>query len=189
MALLIAGLALFWAAHGLKISFPAKRAELAEKYGQNPIKLGATVLILLSVVMIVLGYQGADFINVWFPPAWMIHLNNLLMLIAVVVFIAGTFKSWIRDKIRHPQLTGVKIWAAAHLLVNGDLASIILFGTLLAWAVTAVIAINKRDGKPARGATRTTKGTIFNIVGGLLVFGIITFVHGYLGVSPFPGGA
>ncbi|MEM9045638.1 MAG: NnrU family protein [Pseudomonadota bacterium] len=187
MILLIAGIALFFAAHGLKIHMPSPRAKLVSKFGQGPVRLIMTVLMIGAVAMIVVGYQQAPFINVWYPPAWAYHLNNLLMLIAIVVFISAGPKSWIADKIRHPQLIGTKIWSVAHLLVNGDLASIVLFGGLLAWAVSAMIGVNKRDGKSARTPTGTLLGTAINLVAGVVLMGAVGWVHNYFGVWPFGG--
>ncbi len=78
----------------------------------------------------IVGYRAAPFAAVWTPPAWTVHLNNLLMLVAVAVFGMGMSKGRARAWLRHPMLTAVVIWAVAHLLVNGDLASILMFGGL-----------------------------------------------------------
>ncbi|MEM8841698.1 MAG: NnrU family protein [Pseudomonadota bacterium] len=189
MGLLIAGLVLFWAGHALPIFYPPKRAKLAARLGDGGIKGATTLVLLIALIMIVIGYQRADFITVWYPPGWLVHVNNLLMVIAVAIFISGSLKGWPADKIRHPQLTGVKIWAVAHSLVNGDLASIILFGGLLGWAVAAMIALNKRDGKAPLEKRSTPKSAALHVVATLVVFGVVSGVHTYLGYSPFPGGA
>ncbi len=189
MGLLIVGLILFWAGHAMPIFFPAKRAELAARFGEGGVKGVTTLVLLIALVMIVTGYQGADFINVWYPPGWLVHVNNLLMVIAVAIFISGSVKGWPADKIRHPQLTGVKIWSVAHLLVNGDLASVLLFGGMLGWAVAVMIALNKRDGKPPLEKRSTPTSVIIHIVATLVVFVIVAGVHAYLGYSPFAGGA
>ena len=189
MVLLIAGLILFVLAHGLKIYAPDRRAALAQQIGNGPV-MGIVALMLLgSVVMMVQGYGAAGYVELWSAPGWTRHLNNLLMLIAVGLFIAGPPKSWLADKIRHPQLAGVKLWAVAHLLVNGDLASVILFGGLLAWAVAAMIGINKRDGKPPLPKRSTATGSIVHAVLTLVVFGGVAWVHMYLGYPPFGSGA
>jgi uncharacterized membrane protein len=75
--------------------------------------------------MMILGYQRAPFVNVWFPPAWGIHLNNLLMLLSVAFFGMGKSRGRARSWLRHPMLTGVVVWAVAHLRVNGDLATVL----------------------------------------------------------------
>ncbi|MEM7506863.1 MAG: NnrU family protein [Pseudomonadota bacterium] len=186
MALMIVGILLFWMAHALKIHAPAKRIALARSMGDGPVKGLVAVALLGSVALMSVGYQQADFTSVWSPPDWTRHINNLLMIIAIACFTAGGIKSKLADKIRHPQLAGVKVWAFAHLLVNGDLASIILFGALLAWAVITMIALNKRDGKPPMVRQGTILRTLAHVVVTLLVFGAVAWVHMYLGVSPFP---
>ena len=186
MLLLILGLGLWSAAHLVKPMAPASRRSLGERHGERPVRLVMAGLIVLSLVLMVVGYQRAAFINVWYPPAWTIHLNNLLMLIAVMLFAGSAPRSPVRRFTRHPQLNGVKTWAVAHLIVNGDLASIILFGGLLAWAVVAMIAINRRDGKPPTEYEWSAARWARTIVISLVVFVLIAAVHAWLGVWPLP---
>ena len=188
MTLLILGLVLWWAVHLFKVVAPDARRRFADKIGAGPSKGLAAVLIIGSVVLMVIGYKAAPPNVVWTPPDFLWHVNNLLMVIAVIVFIAGSFPGVIRQRIRHPQLTGTKIWAIAHLLVNGDLPSIILFTGLLAWAVVTLIFSNRRDGPRTSRPEATGMGTILNIAAGLLVAGAVMMAHLHLGgVSPFPG--
>jgi uncharacterized membrane protein len=147
------------------------------------------VLLVGSVVLMTIGYQRADFVNVWYPPEFLRHVNNLLMVAAVGLFIAGNMKSAVRRYVRHPQLAGVKAWALAHLLVNGDLASIVLFGGLLAWAVVSLIGINKRDGKGPLPGEGTWLGAGIHAGVTLGLFVTIALVHNWLGVWPFGGSA
>ncbi|UWR21691.1 NnrU family protein [Sulfitobacter sp. S190] len=183
MLLLILGLLLWVAAHYFKRLMPEKRAALGD-----PGKGLVAVAIVLSLVLMILGYRGADFVHVWAPPAFLTHINNLAMVLALWVYgssAAKGAKAWPAYKIRHPQLTAVKIWAAAHLLVNGDLASIVLFGGLLAWAVGSVILINRAepDWTPPAPAGRATYIRLAIITAVMLV--VITLIHTLLGVSPF----
>ena len=134
-----------------------------------------------------MGYQDAPYIAVWTPPAFMIHLNNLLMLLAIFFFIAGNIPSVVRKKVRHPQLAAAKTWAIAHLLVNGDVASILLFGGILAWAVLALIGSNKRDGKGPIDKPANAMGLVIHVVATVVIFGVVALVHNWAGVSPFPG--
>jgi uncharacterized membrane protein len=186
MILLILGLVLWYATHLFKILAPEPRAAAAARMGEGPWKGLIAVLTLLAVALMVLGYQSAGYVPVWTSPVWLWHVNNLLMVLAVFVFIAGSFASPVRRRIRHPQLTGVKIWAVAHLLVNGDVASIVLFGGLLAWAVIAVIGINRRDGPRGPLPEATSKGLAIHIGVGV-VFLVVGWLHGLLGAWPFPG--
>ena len=183
MTLLIIGLILWTAAHYFKRLMPAQRAALGDK-GKGLIALA----IVASLILIIIGYRTADFINVWYPPAFLKGINNLAMLFALWVYgssAAKGAKAWPAYKLRHPQLTAVKIWAAAHLLVNGDLASIILFGGILAWAVGSVILINKSEPTwtPPAPAGRPTD--IRLIVISLVMFAAIAGIHIALGVNPF----
>jgi uncharacterized membrane protein len=187
MILLILGLLLWWATHLEKILAPDWRAARIARMGEGPWKGLIALLSIAAIVLMVIGYRDADFVPVWTAPTWLWHLNNLLVLLAVFVFIAGSFASPVRRRIRHPQLTGVKIWAIAHLLVNGDLASIILFGSILAWAVVAVIGTNRRDGPRGPLPEATTRGLVAHIAVTVVAFVLVGWLHGYLGAWPFPG--
>jgi hypothetical protein len=110
------------------------------------------------------------------------------MLIAVALMGAGSSKSRIKRMIRHPMFTGVIVWAAAHLLVNGDLSSVLLFGGMGAWAIVAWFAANARDGAWVRPAGGSVAGDIRLAVISVVVYAVIGVIHGYvLGVWPFPG--
>ncbi|EEB85440.1 NnrU family protein [Roseobacter sp. GAI101] len=184
MALLILGMILWVGAHYFRRLMPDQRAALGNK-GKGMI----AVAIVVALVMIIIGYRGAAFINVWYPPSFLTHVNNLLMVLAFWVYgssAAKGAKAWPANKTRHPQLMAVKIWAVAHLLVNGDLASIILFGGMLAWAVGSVILINKAEPNwtppPAAGKATYIRLVVITAVVLVIVIGI----HTWLGVSPFP---
>lgn len=186
MMMLILGLVLWFGTHLFSIWAPTQRAAMTESMGMAS-RIVMAVLTVIAVALMVMGYQDAPFINVWYPPAFLTHLNNLLMLVAVALFIAGNIPSVVRNKVRHPQLAGAKAWAVGHLLVNGDLASILLFGGILAWAVVALIGSNKRDGKPPLDKPATTIGLVIHLAATIVVFGAITYAHQWAGVWPFPG--
>ena len=187
MTLLILGLALWWASHLYPIYLPARRAAAHRRLGEKLYKSAFSMFSVIAVAFIVMGYQKAGLIAVWTPPLWTTHLNNLLMLVAIFLFITKFAKSGVRRQIRHPMLAGVKVWAVAHLLVNGDLASIVLFGGLLAWAVVAMIGSSRRDGAWQRPAGGGIAGLIRHGVIAVVVFLAIVGVHGLLfGVSTFP---
>ena len=181
MALLILGIALWVAAHLFKRLAPEARANMG-----NAGKGIAAAGILAGLVLMVLGYRGADFIPVWSPPAFLTHVNNLLMLGAVFLYGMSATTGRLRGKMRHPQLTAVKVWAVAHLLVNGDLASIVLFGSMLAWAVVEGIVINRSEtwDRPKPGPAK--KDLVLVIIT-LVMFVVITAIHSWLGVNPFGG--
>ena len=139
-------------------------------------------------MLIITGYRSAEYIAVWAPPYFLVHINNVLMILAVFVFALGHTKGRLRGRLRHPMLTSVKIWAVAHLLVNGDLASLILFGSMLAWAVLAVILINRTETwlAPDPGVTKQDLVLVFMVVS---IFLLISAFHWIFGVWPFPGGS
>ena len=178
--LLILGIALWSGAHFFKRLSPEKRAAMGDK-GKGPVALG----ILAGLVLMVVGYRMAPFVPVWTPPVFLTHLNNLLMLVAVFLFGMSGTSGRLRGRMRHPMLTGVKTWAAAHLLVNGDLASILLFGGMLAWAVASVILINRAGPWTNRPAPGDAKGDVKLVIITLVVYGVIAAIHGWLGVWPF----
>lgn len=188
MILLIAGLVVWFLTHWALIAMPQRRTALIEKLGEVPYKGAYALVTLGSVVLMVIGYQNAPYIDVWTPPSFLLHLNNLLMVAALIFFVGGNIPGGVGTKIRHPQLTAAKTWAVSHLMVNGDLASILLFGAILAWAVMALIASNKRDGKPPLKGPTTAQGMVVNVAVGIILFAVVGWIHGsLLGVWPFPG--
>ncbi|MHA1528821.1 MAG: NnrU family protein [Alphaproteobacteria bacterium] len=187
MALMILGLGLWWASHLFPIYMAERRAAMLKRLGGKLYKSGFAMFSVFAVVAMVMGYRQAGFVTVWTPPGWTIHINNLLMLLALFLMDAGKFNSNARHYIRHPMLTAVKIWAVAHLLVNGDLASIVLFGGVLGWAVVAMIGSNRRDGAWERPAKGSMVGLARHGVFTVVVFLAIVAIHGpLLGVYPFP---
>ncbi len=183
MTLLILGVILWIAAHYFKRLLPDQRIALG-----TPGKGIIAVAIVVSLVLMIIGYRSAEFINVWYPPAFMTGINNLLMILALWVYgssAAKGAKAWPAYKTRHPQLLAVKIWAVGHLLVNGDLASIILFGGLLAWAVGSVILINRAEPDWTAPEPAGRKTYIRLAVISLVMLILISGIHYALGVNPF----
>jgi uncharacterized membrane protein len=180
MIWILLGLGLWVAAHLFKRLAPGRRAAMG-----NAARGLVTIAVLASVVLMVIGYRGADQIDLWYPPAFLTHVNNALMLLAVYLYAASAMKTRITWVIRHPQLTAVKTWAVAHLLVNGDLASVVLFGGLLAWAVVEVIVINRAEPRPAPPAPAPIGKEIGAVLGAVVVLAAIGGVHNWLGVWPF----
>lgn len=180
MLLIILGLALFVGAHFLKRLAPDLRARLGDK---GKAVLG--IVSLAGIVLMILGYRGAAQIDLWYPPAFMVHINNLLMLLAFYLYAASGMKTAITRKIRHPQLTAVKTWAVAHLLVNGDLASVVLFGGLLAWAVAQVVVVNRAERDWVRPAPQPASREVIAVVGAVVVTVVVMLVHNWFGVQPW----
>lgn len=181
MPLLILGLALWAAGHGFKRAAPDVRARMGDR-GKGLV----TAILLLSIVAMVFGYRSAEFIPVWDPPVFARHLNNLIMVIAFYLFGVGAAKGLTAKWLRHPQLTAVVLWAAAHLIVNGDLASIVLFGGLLVWALAEMVVLN-RAAPWQRPADTSIKGDAVALIVGLFIMSIAAGIHLWLGVNPFGG--
>lgn len=187
MLTLTFGLAIWWIAHAFKRVAPAQRAALAARMGDKSKGIFALAL-LASVVLMVIGYKQAPFVTVWEPPVWLRHLNNLMMLVAVVFFGMGSSKGRLRAAFRHPMLMGFMIWAVAHLLVNGDLASVVLFGGLLVWAVVQIMLINTREPVWDRPEPGPPSGDLRLAAISLVVFAVIGFLHGVIGPVAFGSG-
>jgi uncharacterized membrane protein len=178
---LVLGIALFAGGHWVKRLAPARRAVWGDK-GKGVLSL----IMLLGVVAMVIGYRNAGFVNVWVPPAFMTHIANLLILIGFWFFALSSINGTMAARVRHKQLTGVKAWAVAHLLVNGDLASIILFGGMLAWAVVSVILINRANRAWDRPSNTSVLKDVIAFGVGAVLYGIVAWVHTWLGYYPFP---
>lgn len=186
MTLLILGLILWSGVHFFKRLAPAGRAAMQDRMGDAS-KGVIAILLVASIVLMVIGYRSAPVDFLWGRSAATTGINNLLMLAAVALFGLGSSKSRLRKKMRHPMLTGVVVWSASHLLVNGDTASIVLFGGLAAWALAEMVLINRAepgytpyDGGSAAGDIRLAVITI-------VIYGIIAGIHTWLGYFPFGG--
>ena len=175
------GLVAFSLPHLWKRLFPASRHRLGDP--------GKGIVALLSIGgiwLIARGYGAwADAPQVWLPAPWLRHLNNLLVLVGFYFFVASGMGVWGARVNRHPQLTGVILWAVAHLLVNGDAASMVLFGGFLIWAVAEIVLINRAlplwtpPPRPPLAKEATA------VVVTLALVAVVGYVHGWIGPWPF----
>jgi uncharacterized membrane protein len=146
LLVMILGLVLFFGVHTLTTQ-REMRARVIAASGEGGYKIGYTLVSLLGFVLIVWGfahYRATGMWEIWTPPTALKHLAVALMLPAVILVVASYIRGRIYTTLKHPMLTGVKLWAAAHLLANGDLGSIILFGSFLGWAVFDRISLKHR---------------------------------------------
>lgn len=185
LLILILGVALWWGAHLFKRMAPAARANLQERMGDASKGVVAGTL-LLSIILMIVGWRGADITLLWVAPPWMTHVNNTLMLVAVFLLGAGHSKGKARAWMRHPMTTAVGVWAVAHLLVNGDVKSLILFGGLGLWSIVQINAINRAVPDWERPEPGPIAGDIRLVVITLVAYAVITGIHAYF-VWPFPG--
>lgn len=183
--LLIAGLALWYGAHMWKRLAPGSR----ERFG-NAGKGVVALLLVVAVVLMVFGYRNA------FGPVWwgrsgaLVGINNLLMIVAFYIYASGATppgrpRNWVGTKLRHPQLTGFSIWAFAHLIPNGDLASFVLFGGLLVWALLEIALINRAQPGWTAPEWGGKASEIRIAVIGAVVLIVTMLIHNWLGVTPW----
>ena len=146
LLVMILGLVLFLGVHTLTTQREL-RARVIAASGEGGYKIGYVLVSLLGLVLIVWGfahYRATGMWELWTPTKALKHLTEALMLPAVILVVAAYIRGRIYTAIKHPMLSGVKLWAAAHLLANGDLGSIILFGSFLGWAVFDRISLKHR---------------------------------------------
>jgi uncharacterized membrane protein len=178
MISLTLGVFLWIGAHLFKRILPSQRAAMG-RAGRGVV----AILILVSLVLMVLGYREAEDDPLYVLPLWAWYLNNLLMLAAIFMMDVGRAKGVVRTKIRHPMLLGVVLWSVAHLLVNGDLPSLALFGGLGVWALVEMAVISKAEGawrRPETGSLRADgKVALFAVA----LYALIVAIHYWLGFS------
>ncbi len=172
LAVLILGLAVFLGSH-LFVTRREARAAAIARLGMNAYRGLFALVSIAALAMIVWGfaeYRAHGWIDIWQPPAFMRHITVLLMLFAVILFTATYIPSHIKTKTKHPMLASVKTWALAHLLSNGDLGSILLFGSFLAWAVMARIAAKRRTDVMIAPAPQGWTNDVIVVLVGIVVY-------------------
>jgi uncharacterized membrane protein len=171
MLILILGLIIFLGVHSFTMMREPREAAIA-RFGEGGYKGLYALLALVGTVLISIGfgqYRASGYIQIWWPPTFTQHLALLLVLFAFILFVAAYSPGYIKAKAKHPMLAAVKIWALAHLLANGDLGSMLLFGSFLAWAVVARISL-KRRAQTAVVAVPQVKYDIIAVVVGLAAY-------------------
>lgn len=178
LLILIAGLLLFLGVHTLT-TMRGPRAMVIARLGESGYKILYVLVSFAGLALIVWGfsiYRATGWINVWYPPVALRHLVLALMLPAVVLVVASYIRGRIYTTVKHPMLAGVKLWALLHLLANGDLGSIILFGSILAWAVYDRISLKRREDP---GAPPIPVGGVANdliaVAVGVVVYAALAF--------------
>ena len=168
LGILVLGLLVFLGTH-VFVSFRGARADVIARAGLPAYRALFALVSLAGLVLIIWGYaqyRTQGWIQVWSPPAFMRHITVGLMLFAVIFVVAAFIPSHIKARLKHPMLAGVKTWAFAHLLSNGDLGSILLFATFLGWAVFARISTKRRaDTIPAVAPGGWTNDVIVVAIG------------------------
>ena len=190
MAVLILGLILFLGVHSTRIFADGWRTSMVGKMGALPWKGVYSVASIVGFIVLVIGFRMAkqETLVLYSTPRWMVHVTALLMIFAMILFVAAYIpRNWFKAKFHHPQVLSVKTWAIAHLLSNGVAADVVLFGAFLLWAVLSFRAARQRDRAnntvyPPGNAI----GTTITIAAGLVAWSVFALLlHGPLiGVRP-----
>ena len=177
LAVLVLGLVVFIGAHSF-VSFREARARAIARLGQG-YRVIFGLVSLAGLALIVWGYglyRAHDWIQLWSPPAYMRHITIGLMLFSSIFVVAAFIPSHIKAGLKHPMLAGIKTWAFAHLLSNGDLGSILVFGTFLAWGVYARISAKRRTDVALPAAPGGWTNDILVVIVGVVVYLALGYV-------------
>lgn len=181
MSLLIVGLILFIGVHSIHIGANEWRSAQIVRFGEATWKVGYSFISLIGLVLIIRGFGMARQhpIFLWTPPAGMMNATALLVLIAFVLIAAAYVpRNHIKARLHHPMVLGVQLWAFGHLLANGTLATVILFGSFLIWAILSFKTARQRDAVNVAG---TLAGTTISIVTGFIIWVVFLLVlHTFL---------
>ncbi len=190
MAWLVIGLLLFLGVHSLSIVAPGWRSAQIARRGEGAWKGLYAIVSVLGFALIVYGYGQARQapVVVYTPPVWGRHLAALLLLPVFPLLLSAYLPGRIQSAAQHPMLLATKLWALAHLLANGTLADVLLFGGFLAWAVADRIAVQRRPvARKLPGAPPSAANDVIALVGGLALYAVfVAWAHRWLiGVAPF----
>lgn len=182
MAFLVLGLILFLGSHLFTIA-RGPRAQAQARLGEGAYKIAYSVIAGVGLILIVYGfgaYRASAWVDLWRPPVWTRHLALLLNL-PIFILLAAYLPGRIQAMAKHPMLLAVKIWATAHLLANGDLGSVLLFGGFLAWAVLARISLKRRPGAVVPAAMPFGRNDVIAIAIGLAAYVVmVLWLHPWL---------
>jgi uncharacterized membrane protein len=191
MTKLVLGLVLFLGMHSVSIVAPQWRERMAARLGTGPWKALYGLVSLVGLVLVVQGYAAARLspVVVYLPPAWLDHLGMLLLVPVFPMLLAAYLPGRIQRTLKHPMLVAVKTWAVAHLLMNGMLADVVLFGAFLAWAVADRISLKRRPRRAAVSAPAGRWNDAIAVGGGVAVYvAFVLWLHAWLiGVAVVPG--
>lgn len=179
MDILILGLIIFFTMH-LVPSFTSVRNKLIARLGEGPYMGLYSIVSLAGLILIIYGKSQAEFHAIWNPPVWSRHLVITFMLVSFILFAGADMKSNFKCYTRHPMLWGVTIWAGTHLSANGDLASILLFGSFFVFALFDMLSANIRGATKQEIKYPYSKDAIAVIAGIVAYVVFVLFLHPYL---------
>ncbi len=185
MELLTLGAAIWAAVHLIPAALPGLRRQLTGALGEGPYKGLFALTVAAGLALIIWGWRSVAPEFVYAPPSFGRTAANVLMVPAVVLFIASNLKTNLKRLVRHPQLLGVALWAVAHLLANGEQRSVVLFGALGLWAILMIVLLNRRDGPWQKPEIVPWRSDAQAIVAGVVAFAILFALHPMvIGVAP-----
>lgn len=188
MSMMIAGLLLFTGTH-LFLPLASDCVEgLRRRFGPLVVKAGVSILSLAGLTLIVLGWKSTQPQWLYLPPTGLRHIATTLIVVAIYLFVVAQRPSRIKRVLRHPQLTGVLLWAIGHLMLNGDSRSLLLFGVLALWAVLEIMLLNARDGAWVRAEAPPLATDVFTAVVAVAVVAGLIWAHPWFtGMAVLPG--
>jgi len=181
MTMLTLALVIWIAAHLYPSVAPASRQQLIVRIGNNAYQGIFSILLIVDLMLIVLSWRKTDPVHLYTPVVELRHPALLLVVIGFILMVAASFPTRIKQVIRHPQLTGVLIWAVAHLLLNGDSRSVLVFTAMGTWTAVSMLTINRRDGTWLKPVVPTGWAReVVMVVVGLIVAAVAVRFHYYL---------
>ena len=184
MTLMILGILLFAGVHLIPSLAPGVKAAWLGKFGEGGYKGSFSLLLLLGLGLIIAGWRSTLPEFLYMPPAGLKHPAMGLLFIAFLLMVVSSRNSRLRQWIRNPQLTGVFLWGVAHLLLNGDIRSTVLFSSLSLWALLEIVAINRRDGPWVKPEVPTWGAELVTLVNTAVVVVAVIFLHPYISGMP-----
>jgi uncharacterized membrane protein len=177
MLMLIAGLILFFGPHSVAIVAPSWRDRMVMHLRALSWKGAYSLISAAGLILIVLGFAQArrSPVVLYVSPAWLHDLTWVMMLPVFPLLFAAYLPGRIQTAAKHPMLAAIKIWATAHLLVNGTLADVLLFGSFLVWAVAVRISLKRRVPAPVRGAPPSRYNDLIAVVLGVALYALFIF--------------
>lgn len=183
MDMLLGGVLLWSFVHYIPGLLPNLKIKLVDMLGKA-YRGVFSLLMVGSIVLMVMGWKAAVPEAIYEPLLSTAQLTGVLMIVSFYLFAAAHGPSNAKRYIRHPMLTGVIVWGAAHLLVNGDDRSIILFGGMIIWAAAEILVINKREGDYVKPEAVPMKKDIIKLVVAIVIYAVVVFIHPYIAGVP-----
>jgi uncharacterized membrane protein len=187
MIWLVLGVLLWSGVHLLPSLGASTRSGWIGRIGEDKYKGGFSLALVLALVLMVVGWRGTSPVPVYAPLPVAVELAIPLMALSLLLFVASAVATNIKRVLRHPQLTGMAVWATAHLLSNGDSRSIVLFGGLGSWAILEMIFIGRRDGAWQKPEAVPLQAELRPILAAAVAFALLYFAHPYIAGVPVPG--